>query len=375
MKKGFSLPLWLAASAKSAVKNLLGFPFEDFELIKNINSNEVFRMKIHSAADIMNRSKSLAITFADSGLDLDLTNNLEIWVIAAFELISDNNLIKEDLINIIPGEGVGINASTKEICISNFAKLILQENLLDLIPRGYKLNLKIIFPRGKFLSERTSNKAFGIVEGLSIIGTTADTFASASHEQLENAKKELDQALSEADNEKITFVIGENGLDIAKREYISTPLIKTGNWVGPLLVYAAAKNIKEVLILGYHGKLIKLAGGIFHTHNHLADGRIEILIYHAFQSKIPNHVIHKMSKANTVEEALVTAEEYNNQIANVLWSQIANTVELRSQKYINKYLDGQLLIGAVLFDRKRMIRWKGQNGKTMFSKFRTLNSR
>ena len=375
MKKGFSLPLWLAASAKSAVKNLLGYPFEDFELIKNINSNEVFRIKVHSAASIKEKSKSLAITFADSGLDLDLTNNLEIWVIANFELVSDNNLNKEDLIKIIPGEGVGINSSTNKICISNFAKLILEENLLELIPVGYKLNLKIIFPKGKFLSERTSNKAFGIVEGLSIIGTAADTFASASQEQLENAKKELDFALSENSNQKITFVIGENGLDIAKRECISTPLIKIGNWVGPLLVYAAAKKLKEVLILGYHGKLIKLAGSIFHTHNHLADGRHEILVYQAFQSKIPNPLIHRMSKSKTIEDALITAEEYNHQLANHLWSQIANTVELRSQKYINKYVCGELLIGAVLFDRKRKIRWKGKNGEIMFSKFRTLNRR
>jgi len=371
LKKGFSLPLWLAASAKSAVKNLLGYPFEDFELIKNINSNEVFRIKVHSAASIKEKSKSLAITFADSGLDLDLTNNLEIWVIANFELVSDNNLNKEDLIKIIPGEGVGINSSTNKICISNFAKLILEENLLELIPVGYKLNLKIIFPKGKFLSERTSNKAFGIVEGLSIIGTAADTFASASQEQLENAKKELDFALSENSNQKITFVIGENGLDIAKRECISTPLIKIGNWVGPLLVYAAAKKLKEVLILGYHGKLIKLAGSIFHTHNHLADGRHEILVYQAFQSKIPNPLIHRMSKSKTIEDALITAEEYNHQLANHLWSQIANTVELRSQKYINKYVCGELLIGAVLFDRKRKIRWKGKNGEIMFSKFRT----
>ena len=371
MKKGFSLPLWLAASAKSAVKNLLGHPFEDFELIKNINSNEVFRIKIHSAAPLDQKTKSLAITFADSGLDLDLTKNLEIWSIAYFNPIDDDDP-NTDKINLIPGEGVGINSNTNEICISNFAKLILRENLFDLIPLGYRLNLKIIFPKGKFLSERTSNNAFGIVNGLSIIGTTADTYASASQEQLENAKKELDSTLVKQATEKITFVIGENGLDISKRECISTPVIKIGNWIGPLLVYAAAKNIKQVLLIGYHGKLIKLAGGIFHTHNHLADARIEILIYLAFKAKMPNAVIDKMSKANNLEEAFIIAENFNPEKANLLWNQIANNVELRSQIYINKYLDNKLLIGAVLFDRKRKIRWKGNNGQSMFSKLRTF---
>ena len=371
MKKGFSLPLWLAASSKSALKNLLGLPFNGFELIKDVNSSEEFQIKVHSVAQIKNNSESLAITFAESGLDLDLTNNLEIWTIVSFVQLNEHN-INDDLIKFIPGEGVGINANTQEICISDFAKLILRKNLLNLIPSGYKLNLKIIFPKGKFLSKRTSNNAFGIVEGLSIIGTTADTYASASQEQLENAKKELDLSISDKSNEKITFVIGENGLDIAKRESISTPIIKIGNWIGPLLVYAAAKNIKEVLIVGYHGKLIKLAGGIFHTHNHLADGRIEILCYLAFQSKIPLPLINNMSKADTIEEALIIVEGFNQEMANLLWNKIANTVEERSKKYINKYIDSQLLIGVVLFDRKRRIRWKGNNGLSMFTKLRTF---
>ena len=39
------------------------------------------------------------------------------------------------------------------------------------------------------LAERTSNKSFGIVNGLSIIGTSAETYSSASPDQLEEAKK------------------------------------------------------------------------------------------------------------------------------------------------------------------------------------------
>ncbi len=372
MKKGFSLPLWIAASVKSAVKNLLGFPFKDFESIKHPNSKEIFSVKVHAAAYIKNNSKSLAITFADSGLDLDLTRNLEIWSIVEFEPISANDINEENLINLIPGEGVGRNVKTNEICISDFAKSIVRENVLNLIPLGYRLNVKVIFPKGRFLAERTSNKAFGIVDGLSIIGTTAAAHESASDEQLINAKKAVDFAMLNKSNQRITFVIGENGLDIARRECITTPVIKIGNWIGPLLVYAAAKSVKEVLIIGYHGKLIKLAGGIFHTHHHLADGRMEILIYLAFKAKLPNSLIDSMSQTNTIEDAFLLVEEFDHDTASILWHQIANTVELRSIEYIKKYLDNKLLIGTVLFDRNRNIRWKGQYGKSMFLKSTTF---
>ena len=90
---------------------------------------------------------------------------------------------------------------------------------------------------------------------------------------------------------KVVFVIGENGLNLAETCNVELPIIKVGNWIGPLIVDAAIKKVKTVILFGYHGKLIKLAGGIFHTHNHLADARIEILVYLAVQEKLPSEII------------------------------------------------------------------------------------
>ena len=368
MKKGFSLPVWVAASAKSAVKKLLGFKFENYEFIKIPNNNKGVKIKVHSSGLLNKNLSSLGITFVNSELDLDLTQNLEIWTLASLQKIQSKEKTKPDLINLIPGYGVGVYSKTSEICISSFAKNLLNENLLELIPEGFQLNLEIIFPNGKFLSERTSNKSFGIVEGLSIIGTSAETYSSASPDQLDNAKSEIDMIVTKNFNGIITFVIGENGLDLAKNEKISSPIIKIGNWIGPLLVYAAAKNIKQVLLLGYHGKLIKLAAGIFHTHNHLADARIEILVYFAFLEKLPSELIDRFYLCDTVEDCLVLVEKFNIETANKLWAKIANKIEIRSSEYVKRYLSSELKIGAAMFDRQREIRWIGINGQSMFSK-------
>ena len=281
--------------------------------------------------------------------------------------ITSNKNLKSS-INIIPGYGVGIKSKTSEICISRFALDVLEDNLLDLIPCGYELNVEIIFPKGKFLAERTSNKAFGIVEGLSIIGTTAETYMSASPDQIKHAKLELDRFISKGYKEQICFVIGENGLDLAKSMQIEFPVVKVGNWIGPLLVHAAVKNVKRILLLGYHGKLIKLAGGIFHTHHHLADARIEILVFLAMKANIPIELIHKISNINTIEEALINLEKEDIKITRNLWLLIANTIELRSLQYIKRYTSNELKVGAALFDRKRSVRWTGINAESMFLK-------
>ena len=231
------------------------------------------------------------------------------------------------------------------------------------------MNLEIIFPNGEFLAERTSNKSFGIVDGLSIIGTSAETYSSASPDQLEEAKTKLAKLIKNDFKGKVVFVIGENGLNLAKTCNVKLPIIKVGNWIGPLIVDAAIKKVKTVILFGYHGKLIKLAGGIFHTHNHLADGRIEILVYLAVQEKLPLEIIVKLSHLKNLEDALLLLERFNKSIADKLFQNLSNTIEKRSFAYVNRYVKTDMEIAAIIFDRKRKIRWSGINGNNYISYF------
>jgi len=203
-----------------------------------------------------------------------------------FTSISDFSVFRKKV--LLKGCGSDFLGIVFEI---DFAKKVLYENLLNIIPEGFNLKLEIIFPNGKFLAERTSNKSFGIVDGLSIIGTSAETYSSASPDQLEEAKAKLAKLIQNDFKGKVIFVIGENGLNLAKNCNLKFPIIKIGNWLGPLIVDAAIKKVNTIILFGYHGKLIKLAGGIFHTHNHLADARIEILVYLAVQEKVPPEII------------------------------------------------------------------------------------
>ena len=369
LKKGFSLPLWVAAASKAALKKLVGFSFENYELIKIPNEKKQIKIEVHSVGFLKEKSHVLGISFASSGLELDITQNLEIWTIVSLEKTSLKSFVKKNKINIIAGSGVGVNEKTSEICISDFAKKVLNENLLDTIPEGFNLNLEIIFPNGEFLAERTSNKSFGIVNGLSIIGTSAETYSSASPDQLEKAKTELANLTKNDFKGQVVFVIGENGFNLAKMSNVKLPVIKVGNWIGPLLVDAAVKNVRTVILFGYHGKLIKLAGGIFHTHNHLADGRIEILVYLAVKEKIPIDVIVNLSKSNTLEDALLFLESFNKSVADRLFKNLSTKIEIRSSEYVKRYTKNEMQIAAIIFDRKRNIRWCGINGKDYISKF------
>ena len=61
----------------------------------------------------------------------------------------------------------------------------------------------------------------------------------------------------------LVLVLGENGLDLAPQQGLPRRCCWAGNWIGPLLVAAAELGVKRLLLFGYQGKLIKLAGASF----------------------------------------------------------------------------------------------------------------
>jgi cobalt-precorrin-5B (C1)-methyltransferase len=372
----FTLPVWVVAAAKSATNILIGNKFRDKERIDLPNNDESISVPISSSALLDNGERSLAVSHCQSGLPLDVTRGVEIW--AYIQLSKGRVQSKRKVQNGFPdwldfhaGYGVGKFQSSGQPCISQFARDLLCINLYPLLPKGSSIKVEIILPEGKDRALKTSNEAFGVVDGLSLIGTQAEVQISASPDQLKTCKEILHHKCSEAKFDGcLTFVIGENGMDLALKHGLpANQIIKTGNWLGPLLVAAAENGVKKLLLFGYHGKLIKLSGGVFHTHHHLADGRIEILTSLAFREGISFDLIELISKSTSVENALLTLEVNNPEAVSLIWSRMAKEIEIKSTSYVNRYLSSSMAIGSVLFDRQRQIRWAGFEGLKQINSF------
>ena len=134
-----------------------------------------------------------------------------------------------------------------------------------------------------------------------------------------------------------------------------------------VLVAAAEHGVKELLLLGYHGKLVKLAGGIFHTHHHLADGRLEVLTALGVRAGLTVQQLQLVLESASVEAALQGLSAQAPDAAQRLWLLLARTVEDRSQAYVARYGDWSIRIGAALFDRARVIRWRGVCAERFFT--------
>ncbi len=375
--RGFTLPIWVAAAAKAAAQVLTGKAVDAKQRIDFSNNEKSIFVPIRSAASLHSGKKAIGVSNADSGEGLDLTRDLEIWTCLEFIKINQEQSSKKSLndsdnwLQIIPGYGVGKKSLSNDISISEFARELLHFNLYPFLKKGYFLKLEIIFPLGKDLAKKTSNHAFGVVDGLALIGTQIDVQVSASPYQLNKTIDYLRKRCSEESfSGSLIFVIGENGLNLALDLGIpSNQIVKTGNWLGPLLVAAAEEKVKDLFLFGYHGKLIKLAGGVFHTHHHLADNRLETLIALAFKEGISSILIKSFENAESIEQALLQLESQDPNSAKRLWGRVATEVENRSQQYVKRYVSSSIEISAFMFDRNRKLRWSGPSA---FNKMKSL---
>lgn len=365
-KSGYTLPVFACASAVAALRYLRNFQTVSSVDINLITPNQVVEIPIEQIASISSK-QVLAITRSDPGDNLDLTRNTPIWAIVEWYEGDGENII------IVGGEGIGIQDRGKgKAAIYGYAQKLLRENLQPLLESQEQIKVTIILPEGRSLAARTSNAAFGVVEGLSLLGTSGIAQPLSTPEQLGVFQDDL--KTKAANFSTLVFCIGENGLDLATKFGIKEQqLVKTANWIGPMLVSASILGVSEILLFGYHGKLLKLAGGIFHTHHHVADSRREILTAHCAMVGLSSPDIEKVFYSSTAEAALNYLRSLENDDHNwvhLVYDAIANTIDSRCQEYIKSHHEQNhqtTVCGSVLFDRDRNILVKSKIGRVLFS--------
>ncbi len=209
------------------------------------------------------------------------------------------------------------------------------------------------------------------MEGLSLLGTSGIAQPLSAPQQLADFQEQLTNLAPH--HQCLVFCLGENGLDLARQWGVNPDqMLKTANWLGPMVVAGAEAGIQEILLLGYHGKLIKLAGGIFHTHHHLADARLEILTAQAVQAGLPYPLVQNLYQAATTEAGLQLLRhwqtEQNYPWVSKIYQSIANTIDQRGEEYIYKLSQRRLTLGSLLFDGDRQPLVISDQGRVLVEK-------
>jgi cobalt-precorrin-5B (C1)-methyltransferase len=364
---GYTLPVFACAAALAALRCLrVGTQSVGSVSVDLLEPPITAEIAIEQAS-VLKTGTALGVTRSDPGDNLDLTRNTPVW--AMVELLGEAEGEGEQIV-IVGGEGIGHHKVGGGAAIYDYAMRLLRSNLSRELAPGERISVTLILPSGRQLATRTSNEAFGVVEGLSLLGTTGISQPLSAPGQLEIYREQLQQKAELFDT--LVFCIGENGSNLARQLGIDPQrLVKTANWLGPLLAEAGCQGVRSILLFGYHGKLMKLAAGIFHTHHHLADGRREILTAFCAKAGMPAAACSAIFAAATAEEALgqlraldaATGSHWVDRI----YGDIAREIDLRSSDCIFTHTNQRIPVGSVMFGRDRKIIVKSDIGDTFLT--------
>lgn len=284
--------------------------------------------------------EATASILKDGGDDADITDGLEIRALV-------RRLSPQGDVHIRGGRGVGtvtkkgLAQGVGESAINPVPRAMIRDAVREVFPQA-ELEVTIEVPEGEATALRTLNPRLGIVGGISILGTSGIVRPMSEEAFKTSILPELDQAVAYG-HKTIVLTPGHYGFRVAT-ECFKVPaeaVIQMSNFVGFLLEEAAYRKIEGVILLGHIGKLIKVSGGIFHTHNRVADARAEILLAHAALAGVQEDTLKYLAELPTAEGA---ALELLNLDQQAVLHHLAHLASKRAQAFTFD----QLRVGTVM---------------------------
>jgi cobalt-precorrin-5B (C1)-methyltransferase len=169
-----------------------------------------------------------------------------------------------------------------------------------LADRGIEVIISV--PRGKEIAKKTDNPRLGIVDGISILGTTGIVLPYSTASFAASIRQSLDVAIAMNAADTVILTTGGRSEDFAKALFKLLPehsFIQIGDFAGYSIKQCADKRIRKAVIAGFIGKLTKMAMGIKQTHVAGSHVNMEFMADMAAQCKASQQVLQEIRNANT----------------------------------------------------------------------------
>ncbi|KLU58979.1 cobalt-precorrin-6A synthase [Peptococcaceae bacterium CEB3] len=318
------------------------------------------RLVLPVAKQELRFSEACATIIKDAGDDPDVTDGLAI-------VVTTRLLAPQGIIRVEGGKGVGrvskpgLQVPVGEAAINPVPRRMIEAAVREVFPRE-EVEVIIEIPGGEEAAKHTLNPRLGIEGGLSILGTTGVVRPMSEEAFKTSILPELDQAVAYG-HQRIILTPGHYGFRTAT-EQLGVPaeaVVQMSNFVGFLLEEAAYRGVREVVLFGHIGKLIKVAGGIFHTHNRMADARMEILLAESALAGLSTTRLRELAALPTLEGAAGLLTEAGE-------GSILNGLARKASRRAKEYVRDQMEIGTVftLLDGQ-LIGWD-ENAPSIFAR-------
>jgi len=343
LRTGYTTGTSATAAAKAALLSIINqTKIENIDV--KLPKGSFIKIPIHLCQFDKNKAKCSVIK--DGGDDPDVTHGAEIVVELSF-----TDKINE--IEIDGGEGVGVvtkpglGLELNKAAINPVPKKMINENLREitdkhLLKKGIKVIISV--PKGKELGPKTDNPRIGILNGISILGTSGIVIPFSTASYAASIRQNIDVAIAMG-NDTVVLTTGGRSEDFAKK-IVDLPehcFVQMGDFSGYTIQQCARKKIKKSYVVGFIGKLAKMAAGVKQTHVKGSKVDMNFLAELAKKCNANEITIERIQKANTARHVSEIIIENN---VKGFFEQICN----ETYKHMRKHSEEKVLLDVILFD-------------------------
>ncbi|MCV0400330.1 MAG: cobalt-precorrin-5B (C(1))-methyltransferase [Nitrosarchaeum sp.] len=343
LRTGYTTGTSATAAAKASLLSIIQKQ-KILEIDVKLPKGNMIKIPIHSCE--FDEEKARCSVIKDGGDDPDVTHGAEIIVDLSF---TD----KVNEIEIDGGEGVGVvtkpglGLEINKPAINPVPKKMINENIRDvgkeiLLKKGIRVVISV--PKGRELGPKTDNPRIGILNGISILGTSGIVIPFSTASYAASIRQNIDVSIAMG-NDTVVLTTGGRSEDFAKK-IVDLPdhcFVQMGDFSGYTMQQCAKKEIKKAYVVGFIGKLAKMAAGVKQTHVKGSKVDMNFLSEIAKKCNASHDTIERILKANTARHVSEIIIEDN---VKGFFEEICN----KTFVHMKKYSEEKVSLDVILFD-------------------------
>lgn len=280
----------------------------------------------------------------DGGDDVDATHGMLIFAQVALNDSGSIGIVGGEGVGTVTRKGIGLPVGSS--AINRTPLHTIEEAVREVIGPERGAEIVIFAPEGEERAQKTYNGRLGILGGISIIGTTGIVTPMSEESWKRSLALELEMKRAQGMT-SVILVPGNHGERFVQEQMQlnGDRVVTMSNFVGYMLQETQRLGFRRVVLVGHLGKLIKVAAGIFHTHSHIADGRMETLVTRLALMGAPRELLQAVFECSTTEAAMELIEQHGLQ---AVYNDIAQAICARINQML-RFAVQPLQCDAVLF--------------------------
>ena len=266
LKSGLTTGTFATAAVKAALLSLQGEE-EEAVWVQLPNGESVL-------VDLESVGLGEATVVKDFSDDPDVTRGCRIKAMVKTRLRSSWDKYSKEVepsIRFLQGEGVGrvtlpgLGIPVGEPAINPVPRQMIESEVRALTDAAVDITISV--EGGRELAKRTFNERVGVVDGISIIGTSGIVHPLSNEAFIQSISREMEVARAMG-FKTIGLASGKQGEEVLVASEPELRVIHYGNFIGAALQRAYELGFNRVVLGIMIGKAVKLAEGHMDTHSH-----------------------------------------------------------------------------------------------------------